>query len=104
MLTGIRERYLMNQRKILTGIICLICLIAFSSITLAHPTTQPQPTGRGVLYYDPHAVDFGNVPEGTILNTTFQIWTAGGCCTLTYHFEFNYTYVTVYPMSGTSDG
>ncbi len=96
----------MTHLKIKTCTIGLLCLIAaVSAIGMAKTTSQPQPpTTRGALVYDPIFHDFGNLLAGPILNTTFQIWKGGGCCTLTYSLSENYSYVTVYPLSGTSDG
>lgn len=94
----------MKTQKIKTGIICFVFLVAAtSSLGLAQSTTQT-PNNRGSLNYDPHGIDYGAFQGHPILNTTFEVWAGAGCCTLTYWFNWTQTFITVYPLGGTSDG
>jgi hypothetical protein len=94
----------MTNKKLITFIISLFCLVAATStIGLAQNTNQTHPT-RGALNYSPIDHNFGSFFDRPILNTTFEVWAGSGCCTLTYWFNWTQPYITVYPSSGTSDG
>jgi len=95
----------MNHHKIPAITISMFCLIAaISAIGMAQTTSQKNNQPLGLLMYDPTHYEFGNVCTGSNLETVFVIWNGGGCCSLTFSIAENYDYVTVFPMSGTSNG
>ncbi len=95
----------MTHGKMKIYAISLFCLIATAStIGMAQTASHPQTTSRGLLAYDPKSHDFGNIPIGASVETVFQIWNGGGCCSLTFSISENYSYVSVFPTSGTSNG
>ena len=93
----------MTHGKMKIYALSLFCLIAAAStFGMAQTTSHPQPLG--LLEYPPTSYDFGNIPANTIVQTMFQIWNGGGCCSLTFSIAENYSYVTVFPCSGVSNG
>jgi hypothetical protein len=58
----------------------------------------------GILDFYPKSHDFGDITEGEVNSTTFEIWRAGGCCALEYALFSNCDWIDVFPTSGTSHG
>jgi hypothetical protein len=56
------------------------------------------------MAYDPISHDFGNMSEGEINATVFQIWKTGGCCEVTFNLTCDSPWITVFPTSGVSNG
>lgn len=95
----------MTRHQLTTLLVSLFFLMAVcSSIGVAHTITNQDQTSRGSLCFNPISHDFGYIFNASVLTTTFEIWSGPGCCTLTYNFIENYTFLDVYPLSGTSDG
>lgn len=87
------------------GIILLLIVAACAPITLGeNQPTDDDNLALGVLEFSPKSHNFGNMTEGKINTTTFEIWRAGGCCSLEYALECNCSWVKVFPTSGTSHG
>jgi len=61
------------------------------------------PSGQPQLSYSPTSHDFGNVQEGKIYQTTFEIWNSG-TGTLTWSLTDSYSWLTYSPTSGSSTG
>lgn len=55
------------------------------------------------LAYYPQSHHFGTIPEGTVAQTTFEIWNTGTGI-VTYDLSWGAAWVTVDPVSGTSSG
>ena len=55
------------------------------------------------LVYSPTSHDFGNVAEGQLYETTFEIWN-GGTGTLTWSLGIIHTWISPNPTHGKSDG
>ena len=56
-----------------------------------------------MLTYNPISYDFGDMPEGQIANTTFEIWNSG-TGTLSYSFASNCSWIAINPSVGLSNG
>ena len=56
------------------------------------------------LEFEPKFHDFGDMYEGEIGNTTFEIWRGGSCCELTYTLSWDCDWIDVFPTSGVSYG
>jgi len=54
-----------------------------------------------ILSYYPESFDFGNMYEGEVNGTTFEVWNSG-CCILYYSFNWNCSWVDVFPKNGAS--
>jgi hypothetical protein len=90
---------------------CIICIIFFTIITpITNSTIQPinnnSPSSClfGTLDFYPKSYDFGNVTEGEVNSTTFEIWRAGGCCALEYALSSECEWIEIFPTSGISHG
>lgn len=59
---------------------------------------------REELCYEPQSHDFGDMLEGEVNETIFNIWRGGGCCELTYELIWEETWIDVWPTSGVSNG
>lgn len=53
------------------------------------------------LAYAPSSHDFGDVYEGAILNTVFNVWNSG-CCQLVFQISESYNWISVNPSDGFS--
>lgn len=84
------------------GVFVVLLVQAFGSMAVAVKKGDSQPLG--ILEYDPKSHDFGNMIQGEINSTIFEIWTSGGCCELIFNLTWNCTWVSVFPTSGTTNG
>ena len=84
------------------GVLFVLLTATIGSYGVPIHRSTPQPLG--VLAFDPTSHDFGNMSEGDINTTEFQIWTTGGCCELTFNLTWNSTWISVFPVSGVSNG
>jgi hypothetical protein len=90
------------EKIIGAGVLFILVASTVGSIGIAVPKNTPQPLG--ILEYDPKSHDFGNMSEGEINSTTFDIWTSGGCCELIFNLTWNCSWVSVFPTTGVSNG
>lgn len=84
------------------GVFFLLITMTVGSIGVPQERSNPQPLG--LLAYAPTSHDFGNMSEGEINSTVFQIWKTGGCCELTFNLTSNSSWISVFPTSGVSNG
>ncbi|PNX49351.1 MAG: hypothetical protein BV459_00165 [Thermoplasmata archaeon M11B2D] len=89
-------------KKTAAGVV-FILLISIVGVTTGAPQ-EPTPQSRGILEYEPKSHDFGNMSEGEINSTIFDIWTSGGCCELIFDLTWSCPWVTVFPTSGVTNG
>jgi len=86
----------------------IICIVFFSIISpITYSVDQPLNDNifpLGNLEFFPKSYDFGNIIEGEIYSTNFQIWRGGGCCGLEYSIFSECEFIEVFPSSGTSHG
>ena len=83
------------------GVLFLLIAASVGSIGVQEKG-NPQPLG--IMAYDPVSHDFGNMSEGEINSTVFQIWKTGGCCEVTFNLTCDSPWITVFPTSGVSNG
>ncbi|HDO19382.1 MAG TPA: DUF11 domain-containing protein [Thermoplasmatales archaeon] len=63
------------------------------NLTVVEPTEEPS------LSYYPYSHDFGQVEQGNVVSTTFDIWNSGGG-ELSYELSWSCSWVDAYPTSG----
>ena len=83
------------------GVLFLLIATTVGSIGVQEKG-NPQPLG--IMAYDPVSHDFGNMSEGELNSTVFQIWKTGGCCEVTFNLTCDSPWITVFPTSGVSNG
>jgi hypothetical protein len=91
-----------GKKIIGAGALLLLLIANVGAIGVIPQNRNPQPLG--ILEYEPKSHDFGNMSEGEINSTTFDIWTSGGCCELIFNLTWNCPWVTVFPTSGVTNG
>lgn len=84
------------------GALFALLVANIGSISAIPQNDNPQPLGY--LVYEPHSHDFGNMSEGEINSTIFEIWTEGGCCELSFDLSWNCPWIDAFPTSGVSNG
>jgi hypothetical protein len=84
------------------GVFFLLLIATVGSMGVATKKNTPQPLG--ILEFDPQSHDFGNMSEGEINSTIFDIWTSGGCCELIFNLTWDCEWITVFPTSGVTNG
>lgn len=90
-----------NAKYIGAGIFLLLIGSTVGSIAVTIDDDLPM---FGILEYDPKSHDFGNMFAGESNHTVFDIWTSGGCCELIFNLTWECTWVTVFPISGVTNG
>jgi len=83
-------------------VILLLLISTIGSIGMEPAKNDPQTLG--ILEFDPKSHDFGNMTAGECNRTVFEIWTSGGCCELIFNLAWNCSWVTVFPISGVTNG
>ncbi len=82
-------------------ILALVILLMF--IASVYAVASSKPIDRNIEY-DPQSHHFGNMLEGTTDETVFELWSCGGCGTVTYSFSWECDWVDVDPVSGSTSG
>ncbi|HVQ01271.1 MAG TPA: BACON domain-containing carbohydrate-binding protein [Candidatus Thermoplasmatota archaeon] len=91
-----------NSTIIGAGVVFLLIVSTIGPVCGYQQKNNPQPVG--VMTFDPTSHDFGNMSEGQIGTTVFQIWKTGGCCEVTFQLTCDSPWITVFPTSGVSNG
>ena len=84
------------------GILFILIISTVGSIGVTPKNSDPQPLG--ILEYEPRSHDFGEMYEGEINDTIFDIWTSGGCCELSFDLTWECPWIDAFPTSGVSNG
>ncbi len=92
-----------GKGKITAASVVFFLFVSIIGVTTGAPQEHTSQT-RGILEYEPRSHDFGNMSEGEINSTIFEIWTSGGCCELIFDLTWNCPWVTVFPTSGVTNG
>jgi hypothetical protein len=91
-----------SSNIIVVGILFILIISTVGSIGVTPKNDDPQPLG--ILEYDPRSHDFGEMFEGEINDTIFDIWTSGGCCELSFDLTWECPWIDAFPTSGVSNG
>lgn len=97
-----KMEYKVNVKIIGLGVLFLLLASSVGSIGAISEKNSFQPLG--ILEYEPKSHDFGNMRQGEVNSTVFDIWTSGGCCELIFNLTWNCSWVTVFPTTGVSNG
>jgi len=84
------------------GVLFILLFSTVGSIGVTPKNNDPQPLG--ILEYEPKSHDFGDMFEGEINSTIFDIWTSGGCCELSFDLTWDCPWIDAFPTSGVSNG
>jgi len=84
------------------GVLFLLLVSSVGSIGITTQENNPQPLS--VLEYEPKSHDFGDMAQGEINSTIFEIWASGGCCELSFDMTWDCSWIDVFPTSGVSTG
>ena len=84
------------------GVLFILLISTVGSIGVTPQNEDPQTLG--ILEYEPRSHDFGEMFEGEINSTIFEIWTSGGCCELSFDLSWDCPWLDAFPTSGVSNG
>jgi len=79
----------MNHKGKIIGACVLIVLLTSTVGSVGVIPKISEPQTLGILEYEPRSHDFGDMFEGELNTTIFEIWTSGGCCELSFDLSWN---------------
>ena len=95
----------LEKRIIEASVISLLILSLLIPIGVSEQNNEMNVLGdRETLEFYPQSHDFGDMYEGEVNSTVFEIWRGGGCCEITYELFWDELWVDVFPTSGVSNG
>ena len=94
----------MNHKGKIIGASVLIVLLTSTVGSVGVIPKISEPQTLGILEYEPRSHDFGDMFEGELNTTIFEIWTSGGCCELSFDLSWNCPWLDAFPTSGVSNG
>lgn len=96
---------ILEKRIIEASVISLLILSLLIPIGVSEQNNEMNTLGdRETLEFYPKSHDFGDMYEGEVNSTVFEIWRGGGCCEITYELFWDEFWVDVFPTSGVSNG